>query len=450
VAERLTRYYRVALSIIAVLSLGGLWLINNAIRYHESDSRVLNIAGRQRMLSQQLVKLAIARYGRHTGTDTLAYHRLLYTWRSNHRQLGEGLLEMNETYLVKKSKVLSGKFGEIEPVYKALSDDFEAFDHPGLAEADRKIILDRILRNDPVFLNRMDEIVFQFDAESRKRVEDLRIIEYMMAAISLLTLLMEVLLVFRPIVSYTRDIIRELSESREALRQSNEKILRLQEERHVQLRMEDQIRSASLMEGQEEERRRLARELHDGVGQMLTGLNLLVARLRKTPPGDENFRSRLEEIGDYIQEIIRAARQVSHNVMPDLLVDYGLGPALQALTDQLGLTAESEIILQRTGTERRLPPAQETGLYRIAQEALTNALKHAKASKIRIRLNFEPHCLVLNIRDNGQGFDTEKASGWQNAGLENMQTRAKLLKAEFSLSSTPGKGTEIEVSVASG
>lgn len=462
VAERLTRYYLTALSIVAVLSLAGLWLINNAIRYHESDSRVLNISGRQRMLSQQLVKLTILPSTQFKqDVDTVLYTKLLTTWKANQKQLGTGLLKMDGNYLVKKSRFLSEKFTEIDPVFQSLSANFSKFIQPDLTDAERTKVIRKILEQESVFLNKMDQIVFQFDTESRKRVSDLRTIEYIMAAISLLTLLLEVLVVFRPVVRYTRRIIQEVTESKEALRLSNEKlqeannslqqyqkeVLELQELRHNQQRMEDQIRSAALMEGQEEERRRLARELHDGVGQMLTGLHLLIARLKKTTPDDERFKKRVEETAEYVQEIIRTTRQVSHNVMPSALVDYGLRPALQALIDQMIPTVESKLQLLVIGDEQRLLPAQEIGLYRIAQEALINALKHAKSDSIQILLNFEEDQLTLEITDNGKGFDTRKALDWQNAGLENIQTRAKLLRADFSIDSEIEKGTLIRITL---
>lgn len=461
VAERLTRYYLTALSVIAILSLGGLWLINNAIKFHESDSRVLNVSGRQRMLSQKLVKLTLVPASGLQDIDTLQFVQLLETWNENQRQLGSGLLKMDENYQVKKSRALTAKFNEIDPVFRSLSANFHRFIDPGIADADRRVVLKEILVQEPVFLDKMDEIVFQFDAESRRRVNDLRTIEYIMAAISLLTLLMEALLVFRPVVRYTRSIIQEVTESREALRLSNEKlqeanlnllesqkeVLALQEVRHSQQRKEDQIRSAALMEGQEEERRRLARELHDGVGQMLTGLHLLIARLKKSPPGDSRLKERIEETAAYVQEIIRATRQVSHNVMPAALVDYGLGPALEALLEQMGASAASHLTLSREGEERRLLPAQEIGLYRIAQEALTNALKYSEAGLIRVRLLYSKAALVMEVTDDGRGFDTQKVWDWQNAGLENMQTRAKLLRADFSISSGADAGTCVRVTL---
>lgn len=463
VAERLTRYYLAALSVIAILSLAGLWLIDNAIRYHESDSQVLNVSGRQRMLSQKLTKMALLKKSGFGSYNEAEYDSTLYRWQISHEQLEKGILRASENYLVKKSKAVDGKFAGIEPVYRALYEAFIAYGHAG-NDAEHQFYLNEILRLEPLFLREMEEIVSLFDVESRKRVGDLRRIEYIMITISLLTLFLEALLVFAPIVRYTKGIIRELSESKEALhlanqklREANEslfhsqqKVLQLQESRHLQLRMEDQIKAASLMEGQEEERKRLARELHDGVGQMLTGLKLLVGRLKKTPPDAGSYKTRLEEVSVSIQEIIIATRQISHNVMPDTLVDYGLAAALEALVGQVRQAAASELALEIDGTPFRLIPAHEIALYRIAQEALVNALKHARAGIISIVLHFDNDSLTMEIRDNGSGFSAEKILDWQNAGLENMQTRARLIKADFSLDSEPEKGTRILVTLRLG
>ena len=455
VAERLTRYYLAALSIMAILCILGLGVVKSAIGYHKSDSRVLNIAGRQRMLSQQLTKLALLQNSQKQDTDPVYFKQTLETWYANQQQLVDGVLKMEESYLVKKSRELSDKLRATEAVSQDLYDHFSDLNQKGYTDS----LMTLIRKRESIYLNQMDEIVFQFDQESRKRVKDLEIIEYIMATVTLLTLLLEIFLVFRPVVKYTRQIILELSESKKELYLSNEKlrevnrhlsitqqeVLNLQETHHNHLRIEDQIRSASLMEGQEEERKRLARELHDGVGQMLTGLNLLVARLKKMSPEDQRFKQRTDEISSHIQEIIRTTRQVSHNVMPDILVDYGLPAAIKAMVEQVSKTAESKVTFTQLGKERRLAPAQEIGLYRITQEAITNALKYAKAEHILTSLNFETTKLVLKIEDNGQGFLTEREPGWQNAGLDNMRTRAKLLKTDLTLESKIGEGTSITI-----
>ena len=282
-----------------------------------------------------------------------------------------------------------------------------------------------------------------------------------MASVSILTLLLEVFLVFRPIAKYTRSFIHELSESKKELFLTNQElhkvnhylsstqqeVLNLYEARHNQLRMEDQVRSAALMEGQEKERMRLARELHDGVGQMLTGLNLLMGRLRKTPAEDPRRAERMEEISACIQEIIRETRHISHNVMPDTLSDYGLVSTLKALTGRIDDTAASHVSFEVSGQEKRLSPAQEIGLYRIAQEALTNALKYAGAPNIALSLNFENGKVVLQIKDNGKGFRMEEALNRQSLGLDNMRTRAQLLGTGFLLESDTGKGTSVTVTL---
>ncbi|MDR6197182.1 histidine kinase [Siphonobacter sp. SORGH_AS_0500] len=459
VASRLTRYYLVALHVIALLSLGGLWLIRDTIHNHEADSRVLNVAGRQRMLSQRLTKLALLRLEHLPSRDTVLFDSLLQSWQSTHRQLRSGLLRMEQEYTVRKSPELVQKFQRLEPIFESMSACFVKLNDDNFSNADQKEALRNLLATESIFVDQMNDIVFQFDAESRARVKELERMETLLTAATLLTLLLEGLFVFRPVVRYTRQTVRKLVESEEALQASNQQlaitnealtqsqqeVLRLQEERYQQERMEAQIRSAALMEGQEEERRRFARELHDGIGQMLTGLHLHAAKLKKIPFPEAKQKQRVEELSEYIQQIIQSTRQISHNLMPTLLEDYGLSAALQLLASQVQPTAASEVNFQCFGEARRLTPAQEIGLYRIAQEALTNALKHAKAAEIQIILHFQPNQIILKISDDGQGFDLEKARSWQSAGLENMQTRAQLIRATLDVQSVRQAGTQIEV-----
>jgi signal transduction histidine kinase len=179
----------------------------------------------------------------------------------------------------------------------------------------------------------------------------------------------------------------------------------------------------------------------------LTGLKLLVGRLKKTQPDSPSYQARLEEVSTLIQETIIATRQVSHSVMPDTLVDYGLAAALQALTEQLDRAAASELTFTLSGVSFRLQPAQEIGLYRIAQEGVVNALKHSMAKHIRVVLTYGTQSVRLEISDNGKGFDDQKLVDWKQAGLENMRTRARLMKADFSLTSEQKKGTYVRVTL---
>jgi len=268
--------------------------------------------------------------------------------------------------------------------------------------------------------------------------------------------LLEGLFVFRPVVRHTRNVIWWLTQSEEALRRVNDqltetnerlrhtqaRLVQATEEKHRLQRAEDAVRSAALLEGQEEERRRFARDLHDGIGQMLTGLRLHVGTLRKGPFVDEKQRQRLADLSHLVQDTIQATRQVSHNLMPPEIQDYGLVAALQRLADQTARLSGLSVTVAETTATRRLPVAAETSLYRIAQEAVHNAVKHARARHIAIRLGQDAATLWLEVADDGRGFRPEAA---QTGGLAHMRTRARLLNADLCIRS--GAGTSVRVTL---
>jgi len=470
VARQLTRFYIIALTVIAVLAISGLLFIKKTISTHYADSRVVNVAGRQRMLSQRLTKLALLQITGMPTADTARFEALLNTWNGNHLQLRNGMLQMEKAYKVRKSPRLAGMFSRIEPVFGFIYQSFLRINNPRSTAGEKQEALQVVLREEPRFLRQMDEIVFQFDKESFERVESLERTEWVLTVATLFTLLIEALAIFRPVVLHTRNVIRKLTESEDALQSTNERLeganqqlsitnqtlvttqqelLRANEEKHQLQRAEDRVRSAALLEGQEEERRRFARELHDGIGQMLTGLKLNAASLKRGTFPDEKQKKRVEELGELIQDIIQTTRQISHNLMPSVLNDFGLRATLQLLADQTAQSSAIAVTFEGTGDGPKLAPAVEIGLYRIAQEALNNAVKYARAQNIRLNLQYDRHKLVLTVEDDGRGFTPgtlpKEARSLGTNGLENMRTRARLLNGELSITSKPQKGTRVAV-----
>ncbi|GAB3925233.1 ATP-binding protein [Larkinella terrae] len=471
VAQRLTRFYILALTVIAVLSITGLLFIRRTLSDHNNDGRVVNVAGRQRMLSQRLTKLALLRISGIPTSDTASFAALLNTWGQSHRQLKRGSLHMEKTYLVRKSKQIDRMFTTIEPFFQSMYGSLARINAASTTPDQKKAALKTVLQNEPFFLEQMNAIVFQFDKESFERVKSLEQIEWILSVATLVTLLIEALLIFRPVVTHTKNVIRKLTESDEALRvvngnlavanadlamtnqqliETQHELVRATEEKYRLQIAEDTVRSAGLLEGQEEERRRFARELHDGIGQMLTGLKLQAEKLKVVPFPEPKHRQRFEELCEQIYDVIQSTRQTSHNLMPSVLGDFGLGAALQFLAEQTTRSSGIEVIFEGSDDENRLNPAVEIGLYRIAQEALNNAIKHAEAQRIRISWHHSDSKTALLIEDNGKGFSL-KSPPQENRpirathGLENMRTRARLLNGELTISSKPKKGTKVTV-----
>ncbi|GAB2767872.1 hypothetical protein GCM10027275_07920 [Rhabdobacter roseus] len=463
VARRLTRFYVLALSLVALLTISGIVLVKRTLRDLHDDGRVLNVAGRQRMLSQRLTKLAVLRAEGIPSSDPDDFRTLLRTWANNQEQLQQGRLRMEKEYVVRKSGQLDSMFLALNPVFRSLYTGFLTIYDPQHTAADRSEALRVVLRQEPDYLARMDNIVFRYDAESLARVQYLQRTEWLLGFVTLLVLVVEGVLIFRPVVNYTQQVIRMLTESEEklkrtneqlattnqALRQTQQELLRATEEKYRLQLAEEAVRAAALLEGQEEERRRFARELHDGIGQMLTGLKLHAEKLKQVPYADEKQQRRFNELCELIQETIQTTRQVAFNLMPSVLGDYGLASALQLLAEQVARASGLKVYFEAKGRVPRLTPASEIGLYRIAQEALHNAVKYAEAKEILVHLGREKQVLGLVIKDDGKGFEVKaarkKKAGMSQNGLENMRARARLIDGDFKISSKPAIGTTITV-----
>ena len=197
------------------------------------------------------------------------------------------------------------------------------------------------------------------------------------------------------------------------------------------------------IEGQEAERKRLAGDLHDSIGQ-----GLLVAKNRATlalrsPEVSATVRGHLEEIASVVVETLEAAREISHNLRPHELDRLGLATAIRTAVEQAS-GAETLITAEVHGVDDVLPPDAEINVYRIVQEALSNILKHARATGARVALTREAAGLRLLIADNGVGFQADVTTGF---GLAGLAQRTELLGGELTVRSAPGSGAVITVTI---
>lgn len=200
--------------------------------------------------------------------------------------------------------------------------------------------------------------------------------------------------------------------------------------------------SHRLIDAQEQERRHLARELHDEVGQSLTGLRLVLELANRLPPDDRTLQ--LAEAHRLTQELIGRIRAISLDLRPAMLDDMGLLPALiwqfKRYHEQSGITVE----LRHWGLERRLPLAIETVAYRVIQEALTNIARHAGVATATVTILASTTQLLVQIRDGGCGFVLHEAlARGTSSGLTGMQERVALLSGTLSIETAPGWGTAI-------
>jgi signal transduction histidine kinase len=199
--------------------------------------------------------------------------------------------------------------------------------------------------------------------------------------------------------------------------------------------------SRRIMEVQEVERRHLARELHDEVGQALTAakINLKAAM----DDAGSALSRRLQETAVILDRLLGQVRQISLDLRPSMLDDLGLVPALRALLDEQARRASIKVRFTAEDEPKDLDPEIQITCFRIAQEAITNALRHANATRIDVNLGRKNGNLYLVIRDNGVGFDVESQS--DGLGLIGIRERTALVGGRTKIVSSPNKGTTIEV-----
>jgi signal transduction histidine kinase len=187
----------------------------------------------------------------------------------------------------------------------------------------------------------------------------------------------------------------------------------------------------------EGELKRIAHALHDEAGQLLASVHIALAEIASELPPDASMR--LEEVKRLLKQIEVELRNVSHDLRPTVLDNLGLVPALEFLADR---------VAKRTGnTSTRLPDAVETALYRIVQEALNNAVKHAHASSIKIDLLHTPSRVACSVCDDGLGFDAHRQQAVPGLGLNGIRDRLNALGGTFLLTTEPLRGTTIQADI---
>jgi PAS domain S-box-containing protein len=203
--------------------------------------------------------------------------------------------------------------------------------------------------------------------------------------------------------------------------------------------------SRRLVEIQEEERRAVARELHDEIGQALTALRLILGMATRASAAQQD--ERWAEAQALVTGLLSQVRELSLNLRPAVLDDLGLLPALLWHGERIERQTGLRVNLVHTGLEdRRFPPTLETAVFRTVQEALTNVVRHAGVQQVTVRVWADAVALGANVEDQGAGFDVEAAlSAHRSTGLSSIQERATLLNGHLSIDSQPGAGTRITV-----
>ncbi|NJB83427.1 sensor histidine kinase [Wenyingzhuangia aestuarii] len=233
------------------------------------------------------------------------------------------------------------------------------------------------------------------------------------------------------------------------LRKKTEEELRLlSEEKLRRQKIIQKVRNMSTIIGQEKERKRVAAEIHDGIGQMLTSLRIQVEFLEEKNP--ENVKE-IAVLYQLIHAIVNETRRICFELQPNVLEDFGLKAALSDLIKNIRKNTGYNIVYEDHYDVQEKSPERDIAIYRIVQETLNNAVKHAKADKVTVFIESDAEFITLQIKDDGLGFNYNSTHIFEaknnTHGLRNIKERAELLNAKLSINSELEKGTEIKVEI---
>ncbi len=211
-----------------------------------------------------------------------------------------------------------------------------------------------------------------------------------------------------------------------------------------QLQAEEKLRFKAVIEAEEKERIRIAKELHDGLGQLLSTAKLNVASLEGNVDKEDEIL--VKNASDLIDNAVKEVRTISHNMMPVALTQLGLIPAIKELTTKMNDSGLLNVTLE-SNVQNRLNSSIEIAIYRVVQEILNNIIKHAQAKEITIQLTIEKQRLTLQISDDGVGFNTTEIDNSKGIGWKSVFSRIAMLNGNIDVNSSKEKGTNLLVSI---
>jgi signal transduction histidine kinase len=198
----------------------------------------------------------------------------------------------------------------------------------------------------------------------------------------------------------------------------------------------------------EEERTTVAREIHDELGQALTGLRLDLAQLsKKLPKNERALTARVKSLGELVEDIIKVVRRISTQLRPGILDELGLTAAMDWQVEDFGNRMEIESEFLSTFDDTDLDRDLSTALFRILQEALTNIARHAHATRIKINIREEAGFVIMEVEDDGRGITEHEVHDSKSLGLIGIRERALILGGEAQISGRKGKGTSLVVRI---
>jgi signal transduction histidine kinase len=219
---------------------------------------------------------------------------------------------------------------------------------------------------------------------------------------------------------------------------AEQKIQKLEDEKKL-------MAAQSILVGQEKERERIARELHDGIGVLLSTASIHFSSVESKT--DKETSEMIKKANKLLKDASKEVRQISHNMMPGVLSKFGLQEAIEDLFEDVEEAGDMQTDLDIALGDERLAENTEIMIYRIVQEMLNNTLKHAQASAVSMSLTKQNDKLIIEYKDNGVGFDETKLPKNKNLGLLGIRTRAEYLGGSVEMKSEPGKGVYYRITI---
>ncbi len=340
----------------------------------------------------------------------------------------EGLQTGNEALAIAKKENLQSKFPMI---YKAIALNYEkSGNYAAAAELYKKVnmLKDSIYKN--ASAEAVAEMQTKYETEKKERIIqeqqfNLKKKNYFIAAGSILVLL-GALLVW---LFYNRTKLKQETKLQAAVL------------------TQQQIAAAAILEAEENERQRIAKDLHDGVGQIMSAAKMNLSSFESDLQfKDEEQKLSFERIISLVDEGCREVRSVSHQMMPNILLKSGLGKAVAEFLDKIDQKV-LKVNLYTEGLNEHIEATTEIVLYRVLQESVNNVIKHSGASELDLSLIKDADGISATIEDNGHGFDSKNLSEKAGIGLKNMKARVEYLKGTIDFDSSPGRGTLVAIHI---
>ena len=233
---------------------------------------------------------------------------------------------------------------------------------------------------------------------------------------------------------------------RKEIQEEVDRVQQIDYENLVQLQKDQ---ASQIVEAQEEERKRIAKDIHDGIGQILTALKFSVESFNLE--NRENSAKKLQDLKVVFGQLIKDVRAVTFSLTPPELSDHGIAPALKKMTEEISKLSGKNIFFEnKTDFQERFDSLTETNLYRVAQEAVNNSLKYANSTFVLVSVSHTKDLLSIVIDDNGAGFDVDAVEASEKGlgmGLFFMKERVKYVDGRLFVNSTKGEGTRITINI---